>query len=203
MFYTPEQGHPLPYDPFKALIAPRPIAWISSCDSSGAVNLAPYSFFNAVAGRPPQIMFASGGSDRSGGVKDTVHNIRETGEFVINLVTWDLREKMVETSADVPRGLSEFETAGLESCHSEEVSPPGVAESPARLECVCTQMVDLLSEDPARPNIAVFGRVVGVYIDDRMLHEGKVDAAKMNLIARLGYQDYARVSEIFRLVRPG
>ncbi|MDF3128485.1 flavin reductase family protein [Kiritimatiellaeota bacterium B1221] len=199
MFYTPAQGHPLPYDPFKALVAPRPIAWISTVDAAGVLNLAPYSFFNAVAGHPPQVMFASGGAAREGGSKDSVRNIRETGEFVINLVTWDLKEQMLKTAEDLPHGESEFDSAKLQPCPSQNVRPPGVQESPVRLECKRTQMVELLSEHPDRPNIAVFGEVVGVYIQDAMLQEGRVDAGRLDLIARMGYQDYSRITETFIL----
>ncbi len=199
MFYSPEQGHPLPFDPFKALVSPRPIAWISTVDANGAFNLAPYSFFNAVAGNPPQVMFASGGAPREGGQKDTVRNIRETGAFVINLVTWELRNQMLKTAEDIPHGESEFDSAGLRPCPSERVLPPGVLECPVRLECRKTQMVELLSENPERPNVAVFGEVVGVYIEDRMLQEGKVDAGRLDLIARMGYQDYTRITETFTL----
>ena len=127
-FYEPAKGHHLPHDPFKAIVAPRPIGWISTCDAEGHVNLAPYSFFNAVSERPPMVMFSSGG------FKDTVANIQATGEFVCNLVTRALAEKMNLTSASLPHGASEFEFADLTAASSRMVKPPRVAASPAALE---------------------------------------------------------------------
>ena len=202
MFYRTSEDHGFEHDPFKALIAPRPIAWISSQDKSGRVNLAPYSFFNGVGSRPPQIMFASNGTHRDGGLKDTVKNIKETGEFVVNLVTWELREEMNASSVDAPRDVNEFEYAGLTPCDSKLVQAPGVQESPVRLECESIRFVELASEDPENPTIVVFGNVLGISIANWAISDGKVDTVKLNLIARLGYYEYARITQTYTLLRP-
>ncbi|RED53950.1 flavin reductase family protein [Aestuariispira insulae] len=207
MFYRPEDGHGLPHNPFNAIVAPRPIGWISSLDETGSANLAPYSFFNAVAYEPPQVMYAStaapAGKMKDGrAVKDTVCNIEKTGEFVVNLVTWDLREAMNKTSVSAEAGQDEFLLAGLEKVPSKVVAVPGVAASPVRLECRMTQIVPLKSADPDTPNLAVFGQVVGIHIDDGVLTDGLLDMAKIGLISRLGYRDYGRVTDIFQMTRP-
>jgi flavin reductase (DIM6/NTAB) family NADH-FMN oxidoreductase RutF len=202
VFYTPDQDHGLPRDPFNALIVPRPIGWISSLDTAGRANLAPYSFFNAVAYDPPQVMFAATGPHRGGGLKDSVRNIEETGEFVVNLVTWDLRHQMAATSVDAPSNESEFDYAGLKTVPSRLVKVPRVAAARAHLECVWTQTVDLLADADEGPNKAVFGRVVGIHIDDRALKDGLVDTAGLKPVGRLGYDDYTAVGELFSLKRP-
>lgn len=202
MFYTPGTDHGLPRDPFNALVVPRPIGWISSLDEQGRPNLAPYSFFNAVAYDPPQVMFACTGPHRQGGLKDSVRNIEATGEFVVNLAVWDLRQEMVASSVDAPHGISEFDYAGLETAPSAVVKPPRVAASPAHLECVYTQTVDLPADEGEGPNRVVFGRVVGVHIDESVLTDGRVDMQKLAPIGRLGYSDYVRVTEVFALERP-
>ncbi|HWK95446.1 MAG TPA: flavin reductase family protein [Pseudolabrys sp.] len=200
MFYEPDKRdrNLLPHDPFKAIVAPRPIGWITSMSAKGEVNLAPYSFFNGVNSRPNLVMFASEGH------KDSVAFIEETGEFVCNLATYDLRTQMNETSAPMPRGQNEMVRAGLAPAPSRMVKPPRVAESPCALECKMTQIVALhdITGAPADCHV-VFGQVVGVHIDDRFIKNGLVDTAAMRPIARCGYTgDYAVVDSLFSMTRP-
>jgi len=195
VFYEPDKRDRdlLPHDPFKAFIAPRPIGWVSTVSASGAVNLAPYSYFNAVCDRPPTVMFSSDGA------KDSMTFAHETGEFVWNMATWDLREPMNLSSADLPRGRSEFEHAGLELAPSRLVAPPRVAAAPVSLECKVTQVVQI--EDG--PNIVTFGRVVGVHLDEAAIVDGRVDLTRLKPIARCGYRgDYTVVESLFEMLRP-
>ena len=198
MFYEPiKRNHGLPHDPFKAIVAPRPVGWISSVDKAGHVNLAPYSFFNGVATFPPMVMFASDG------FKDSVRNVSETMEFVCNLATWDLRDAMNLSSESVPHEVNEFELAGLTQAPSKLVKPPRVGESPCALECKATQIVQMRGADgSARDNYVVFGEVVGVHIDEQYIKNGILDAAALQPIARLGYRDYSVVTELFQMTRP-
>jgi flavin reductase (DIM6/NTAB) family NADH-FMN oxidoreductase RutF len=198
MFYEPtKRNHGLPHDPFKAIVGPRPIGWISSIDAKGQVNLAPYSFFNGVATFPPMVMFASDG------FKDSVSNVNETMEFVCNLATWDLRDAMNRSSESVPHEVNEFELAGLTQAPSKLVKPPRVAEAPCALECKATQIVQMKGPngDP-RDNYVVFGEVVGIHIDEQYIKNGILDSAAMKPIARLGYRDYSVVTELFQMTRP-
>jgi flavin reductase (DIM6/NTAB) family NADH-FMN oxidoreductase RutF len=199
MFYEPDKRDRtvLRYDPFKAIVAPRPIGWISSIDAQGRVNLAPYSFFNGINSRPPLVMFASEGR------KDSVTNIEATGEFVCNLATWDLREAMNATSAPLPHGINEMERAGLAPAPSRLVRPPRVAAAPCALECRLLRIVtpDDLAGRPAGCHV-VFGQVVGVHIDDRFIKDGLLDTAAMKPIARCGYDDYTTVEAVFSMLRP-
>ncbi len=204
MFYEPKNGHGLKHNPFKCLVAPRPIGWISSLDPEGRVNLSPYSFFNAVASDPPVVMFSAGGTHVDGGIKDTPLNVEATGEFVCNLATWDTREAMNLSSASAPRGWDEFELAGLTPLPSRMVAPPRVKESPVHFECKYLQTVELpaWNPDPAEANRVVFGEVVAIHIDDRYIVDGMIDQAALKPIARLGYMDYAVVETIFTMHRP-
>jgi len=203
MFYRPCEPHGLPHNPFNALVVPRPIGWISSLDRDGRVNLAPYSFFNAVAYFPPQVIFAGTGAHSAGGLKDSVKNIEETGEFVCNLASEPLAAAMNLSSVAAPRETDEFEVAGLSQAASELVAPPRVAESPAHLECRLVRVVELETTDPIEaPNRLVIGRVVGVHIDDAVIRDGRVDIALLKPLARLGYMDYAPVREVFEMKRP-
>jgi flavin reductase (DIM6/NTAB) family NADH-FMN oxidoreductase RutF len=198
MFYTTDKNdHGLPHDPFKAIVAPRPIGWITSMSSRGEINLAPYSYFNGVSSRPPVVCFSSEGR------KDSVSFIEETREFVCNLATWDLREAMNETSATFPRGVNEMKEAGLTPAASRLVRPPRVAEAPCAMECKVLQIVSLndLAGRPLDRHV-VFGQVVGIHIDERYLRNGLLDTAAMKPIARCGYHDYAVVEEVFQMVRP-
>ncbi len=187
----------LPHDPFKALVAPRPVGWVSTMNGKGEVNLAPYSFFNAFSGSPPLIGFSSDG------LKDSATFAAETGEFVWNLATWELREHMSDTSAPLPRGQSEFPHAGLEMAASRLVRPPRVRASPAQLECKVTQIVHLKTINGGfSDNHLVLGQVVGVWIDDAYIKDGIVEVTRMKPIARCGYQDYAVLDEVFQMRRP-
>jgi flavin reductase (DIM6/NTAB) family NADH-FMN oxidoreductase RutF len=202
MFYdATRNAHGFQYDPFKALVVPRPIGWISSQSLEGKVNLAPYSYFNAFAENPHYIAYGSG-SSRSGGNKDTLRNIEETGEFVVNIATYDLRDAVNATSAHVPRGTDEFALAALTKAASQLVKPPRVAESPANFECRLYQIVPLPGDDGSVDNHLVIGRVLGIHIDDRFIVDGRVDTVAMRPLARLGYSEYAAIGESFRMRRP-
>ncbi len=201
MFYEPKDGHGLPDNPLGAIVTPRPIGWISTLGATGVANLAPYSFFNAVAYDPPQVMFAATTSHAFGGLKDSVTNAETTGEFVVNLVTHDLREQMNASAVAAPSDIDEFEYAGLSKASSYVIQTPRVAESPAHLECRFVTRVDLPT-DNGDPNVVVFGQVVGVHIDDRYLVDGRVDTVGMRPIGRLGYIDYVEVGEAFSMERP-
>jgi flavin reductase (DIM6/NTAB) family NADH-FMN oxidoreductase RutF len=199
MFYDTRDGsRTLPHDPFKAIVAPRPIGWISSISAKGEVNLAPYSFFNGVHSKPNLVMFASES------FKDSVANIQETGEFVCSLATWDLRDQMNTTSAPMPHGQNEMERAKLEPAPSRLIKPPRVAASPCALECKMTQMIQLKDiEGHDVDGYVVFGRVIGVHIDDRFIKNGRLDTAAMKPIARCGYNDeYTVVERMFSMTRP-
>ena len=186
MFYEPRKGnHGLPHDPFKAIVSPRPIGWITSISSRGEVNLAPYSFFNAVSADPPIVMFSSEGW------KDTVAFVEESREFVCNLATWDLRRQVNATSGPYPLGVNEMQEVHLEAAPSVLVRPPRVRASPCALECRWLQTVRVRTLDGGASNAhVVFGQVVGVHIDDRFVKDGLLDTAAMRPIARAGYHDY-------------
>ena len=196
MFYdTGSNAHGLRHDPVKALVAPRPIGWISTIGRDGGVNLAPYSFFNLVSEHPPYVMFSSSGR------KHSQRNAEETGEFVCSLATFALREQMNASSAAVPYGVDEFALAGIATAQSRLVKPPRVAASPAALECRHWQTVT----PPTRgrePYSIIIGEVVAVYIDDRFIADGMVDTVAMQPIARMGYMDYAVVDKKFVMRRP-
>ena len=197
MFYeTNENKHGMAHDPFKALVAPRPIGWISSLDADGIVNLAPYSFFNAVSDRPPFVMFSSSGR------KDSIRNIEAAGEFVCSLATYDLKDQMNTTSAMVGPEVDEMALAGLTPAPCNLVKPPRVAESPVAFECKFYKTIVLPGLNGAEGNLVVLGEVVGIHIDDDVIVDGRVDTAKMRPIARLGYMDYSVVDAVFSLDRP-
>ena len=200
MFYRPEDGHGLPHNPFNAIVTPRPIGWISTRGADGSDNLAPYSFFNAVAYVPPQVMFASTSAkpDRDG-TKDSVANIRETGCFCVNIVEYAARAAMNETSGPWPREVDEFVRAGLEKAPCETIGCSRVAGAPANLECRLTRIVTLSGE----ANFAVFGEVTGIHLRDDCIAGGRFDVTRFHPLARMGYRDYAVVREVFELKRPG
>ena len=199
MFYESNpKAHGLAHDPFKALVAPRPIGWITAMSAKGEVNLSPYSFFNAFSDQPNIVAFSSNGR------KDALHFIEETGEFVCNLATFDLREAMNRTSAPLPRGESELDFAGLTPAPCRLVKPPRVAESPVALECRWLRTVPLEPlTGPAQYHL-VIGEVVGTHIDDRFIVDGVVDTAAMRPIARAGYREYfvANPETKFAMTRP-
>ncbi|WP_435259639.1 flavin reductase family protein [Thioclava sp. FR2] len=192
MFYRPEDGHGLPHSPFSAIVAPRPIGWISTRGSKGD-NLAPYSFFNAVAYVPPQIMFASTGE------KDSVRNIRETGVFAVNIVSEQLFKQMSDTSAALPHGVDEFAETGLEKAACQTIDCPRVAAAPATLECRVSQIVPLLGRD----NTLILGEVTGIHLRDDCVVNGRFDVTRFHPVGRLGYRDYCVVTELIELARPG
>ena len=197
MFYEPSKGHGLPHDPSKAIVAPRPIGWISTVSRAGKINLAPYSFFNACSDKPPVVMFSSDG------YKDSLAFIAETGEFVCNLAVFDLLAAVVTTGISYPRGINEMIEAGLDPVPSRLVKPPRVKASPCALECKLLKIVDLddLDGKPSHRHVA-FGQVIGVHIDDRFIKDGRLDTAAMRPIARCGYADYAVVDKVIPVVRP-
>lgn len=201
MFYEvgQEKAHGFAHDPFKALVGPRPIGWITALSAKGEVNLSPYSFFNAVSSRPNMVAFSSDGK------KDAVTFIEETREFVCNLATYDLKEPMNATSAPLARGDSELAHAKLTAAPSRLVKPPRVAEAPAALECRWLQTVPLVPLGQEEPvYYMVVGQVVGVHIEDRFVADGLVDTAGMRPIMRAGYNEYfvATPETRFSMVRP-
>ena len=197
-FYEPRLGHGLKHDPFKAIVAPRPIGWITTMDAEGCVNLAPYSFFNAFNSNPPIVGFASEGR------KDSLRNVEANGEFVCNLATRPLAEVMNRSSAPLPQGQSEMEFAGIEAAASRMVRPPRVAHTPAALECRLLQIVPLKNLDGVEVNtFLVLGQVVGVHIDRAYIKDGIFDTKAARPIGRCGYRgDYAEIGEMFEMIRP-
>lgn len=203
MFYdTEKNNHGLPFNPFKACIVPRPIAWITSLDRNGVLNLAPYSYFNLVTDSPPMIMFSTTTKHLDQGEKDTLKNVEETKEFVVNMATWDFREAVNVTSADFDRGISEVDMAKLETLPSCLVKPPRIKGSPIQLECVYYQSVQLPVIDEKYTNRIVIAKVVGVHIDDGVIVDGKIDITRCKPIARMGYMDYLVVENKFSIERP-
>ena len=198
MYYDPRKNdHGLPHNPFTALVVPRPIGWISTVSTSGIVNLAPYSFFNIISAYPPFVMFASNPR------KHSQRNAEETGEFVANLATYELREEVNTSSADYAFDTSEADIVGLEMAPSREVKPPRVARSPVALECKYSKTIELFGSDGKRnPSQIVIGEVLGIHIDDRVIVDGHIKIERMRPIARLGYMDYCVVDEIFSMMRP-
>jgi flavin reductase (DIM6/NTAB) family NADH-FMN oxidoreductase RutF len=186
---------------YGSLVVPRPIGWISTISAAGVVNLAPYSFFNLVAAEPLQCMYCANGAHVEGGPKDSLANVAEVGEFVFNLCTWGLREAMNATAASSPRSVDEMAAAGLEAAPSVRVRPPRVAASPVALECTVERIVDLASSEATR-NAMVIGRVVQVHVADDAVVDGMIDPTRLDAIGRLGYHDYVRVDDPFRMVRP-
>lgn len=198
MFYRPENGHGLPHNPFNAIIAPRPIGWISTRGSDGD-NLAPYSFFNAVAYAPPQVMFASttAKADRPD-MKDSLAHIVESGVFCVNIASAAMKQQMSDSSATLPAGISEFEAAGIASAECDTINCPRVADAPASLECRMTQVQRLAGQ----ANWLVLGVVTGVHLRDDCIREGRFDLSRDGWLARMGYRDYVAVHETFELERP-
>ena len=195
MFYeVAKNNHGLPLDPFYALVGPRPIGWISTLSKNGTANLAPYSFYNAFAHDPNYVAFGSGG------FKNTIQNIADTGEFAVNTVTFDLREAMNITSTE--GAGDEFVLARLEKAACQLIAPPRVAASPVCLECRHFQTVELPNEKGEVNDWLVIGKVVGIHIDERFIENGRVNTAAMKPIARLGYAEYATVETAWKMRRP-
>jgi flavin reductase (DIM6/NTAB) family NADH-FMN oxidoreductase RutF len=199
IFYEPQSRDRtlFPHDPFKALVTPRPIGWISTVSAKGELNLAPYSYFNAFSSNPPIVGFSSEGE------KDSSTFALETGEFVWSMATWDLRDQMNASAASLPRGQSEFVHAKLDTASSRLVRPPRVAASPAAFECRVTEMVKLKDVDGSDSGRRlVLGRVVGIHVDERFVRQGRIDSAAMRPIARGGYDEYSVVEQVFSMPRP-
>ena len=198
MFYTTDTNrHGLSHDPFKAIVSPRPIGWIGSRGSDGSINLAPYSFFNAISDRPKLVMFSSAG------LKHSQRNAIETGEFTCNFVSRNLVEKMNISSAAVDYGVDEFALSGLTAKKGELVDAPYVAEAFAVLECKVTETLvpkSLTGENSE--NIMILGQVVGIHIDETIIRDGRLDMAIARPVARMGYMDYSEGSDVFEMFRP-
>jgi len=203
VFYKTSEHHGLPHNPFKSCVVPRPIAWVSSIHPNGTLNLAPFSFFNALAVDPPMVMLAINGYHEHGGEKDTLHNIKATGEFVVNMVPLTLKDAMNMTSAAVAHEVDEIDVAGLETQASVLVKPPRVAAAPIHLECELYQEIELPCTREDSTNRTIIGMVLGVHIQDDVLTDGIVDLTKVNPLARLGYNQYTSVQDIFDMLRPG
>ncbi len=197
MFYRADEPHGLSHNPFKAIVAPRPIGWISTISKSGQPNLAPYSFFNAIGDAPMMVMFSSGG------VKDSVRNVQETGVFTANFVSHAMKDAMNVSSASVEAGVNEFDLAGLAMLDGQTVACPRVAGVPAALECAVTNIIqpDTLNGGKSA-YLVVIGEVKGIFIDDEYIKGGRFDLAKANPIMRAGYRDYMASGDLFELVRP-
>ena len=191
MFYRPEDGHGLRHNPFNAIVAPRPVGWISTRSAMGD-NLAPYSFFNATAYVPPQVMFSSTG------VKDSLNSVRESGVFAVNIVEEAMLHVMSETSRHFPRGTDEFAACGVAKAECDTIDCPRVAGAPATLECRVTEIRPLLGPE----DFIVLGEVTGIHLRDDCVANGRFDVTAFNPVARLGYRDYTIVREVITLNRP-
>ena len=204
MFYeTKTNNHGLKYNPFKSCIIPRPIAWITTISNDGIDNCAPYSFFNGVSSDPPMVMFANNGSAIDGsGPRDTFSNIKENQEFVINISTFNTKDKMNKTSARLCRNVSEIEFASLETLDSRLVKPKRLKESPINMECTLYKIIDLPGITEDNYNGILIGKVIGIHINDEYIKDGKVDVKKIKPLARLGYFDYSVIDDFFSIKRP-
>ena len=206
MFLEPGQhaAHGLDHDPIKTIVAPRPIGWISTVSRSGIVNVAPFSYANLVASSPPTVYFATNGRTRAAGVKDSQANAESGGGFVFNVATLELAQDMVATSAEVGPEVDEAALVGLELAPSNLVRAPRIARSPLQLECRWTRTIGIPDEGPDTDAFMVLGEVVGIHIDERVLDErGRIAPSLVRPLARLGYQDYAAVTEALEIARPG
>lgn len=208
MFYDPRDGHGLPHNPLKSLIVPRPIGWISTLSPDGVPNLAPYSFFQCCSEQPPMVLFCPVTDTKRAGApadfgKDSRRNAEATGEFVVNMATWDQREAMNVSNTAVAPDVNEFDLAGLEMQPSARVKPPRVQGAPVHLECTYWKTIELPQDRAEFAYCIVIGTVVGIHIEDWALTDGLVDIARLKPIARMGYQDYTVVDQTFRMPRPG
>ena len=196
-----QKKNPFTIDPFKSLIFPRPIGWISSVDKKGNANLAPYSYFNAIADDPPQIMFASAAPELPSKFKDSLANILETKEFVVNFATSITRKQMNLSSLDASKDQDEFVIANLKKRKSRLVKPPSVATSPVNLECKLLKTLKLKSISKKYTTM-IIGEVIGIFIKDKFIKKGRVDSVAMRYVARMGYSEYTTVSSKFKMKRP-
>ena len=205
MFYeTDAIDHGLPFNPYKSIVVPRPIGWITTLNRDGNVNLAPYSQFNNLGYDPPYVMFSASHKVGAFTRKDTVSNIIETGEFVCNMATHNLRNAVARSAEISDPKIDELEAVGLTRACSHIVKPPRVAESPVHLECKFYTSLILPGYSATQTTHVVVGQVVGVHIDDKaFMPDGKIDIARLRPLARMGYQDYASVGEIFEITPQG
>lgn len=201
MFYEPKKGSPFSIDPFKSFIFPRPIGWISTISKKGTPNLAPYSYFNAVADDPPQVMFSEEAPIAYNRYKDTLTNILSNKEFVVNFATLKTSKQMTLTSIDAPPDVDEFKFAKLKKRKSKKVKPPSVAESPINLECKLLKTIKLKSNSKKYGTI-VIGEVIGIYINNKFIKKGRIDSTAMRYVARLGYSEYTTIISKFKMVHP-
>jgi flavin reductase (DIM6/NTAB) family NADH-FMN oxidoreductase RutF len=200
----------LPYNEFYRIlisaVAPRPIAWVSTLSATGQLNLAPFSFFNAISAKPPLLAFAPAlrlrgeGAAVRGETKDTLQNVRDTGEFVVNVVTYDVAEAMNLTSGEYDSTINEFELAKLTPRPSQMVKPPHVAESAVNFECKVYQILDFSS--PPHGGSLVIGEIVSIHIDEKHLKDGRIDGDSLDMVGRMGGIQYSRTTERFEMVRP-
>ena len=203
MFYEPKNGYPFEIDPLNALVFPRPIGWISSLSQKGIPNLAPYSFFNAVAYTPPQVMFAASFKPSRNAYKDSVENILKTKEFVVNFVTNAMSQKMNLSSIDAPKDIDEFDFGKIKKRKSKKVKPFSVLNSPVNLECRLLQKIDLKSSlNNKFHNKIIIGEIVGIYIDNQFIKNGRIDSIAMQYVGRLGYAEYTTIKSKFKMKRP-
>ena len=191
----------LAFSPIKAIVSPRPIGWISSCGRDGSINLAPYSYFNAISELPPMVMFSSAPSG-NGQHKDSLRNVIETEEFVVNIVSAALGDAMNVTSADLAYGQNEFTAAGLEMADCNTVKVPRVAAAPAALECKLWKVIKLPKPETSGAGVMVIGTITGIHMADETVKDGKIDVTSYQPLARLGYMDYTRINDVFAMPRP-
>ena len=201
MFYEPKKGHPFSIDPYKSLIFPRPIGWISSVSKEGIANLAPFSYFNALADDPPQVMFAAGAPVKPQNKKNTLSNILVTKEFVVNFATTTTRKQMNLSSVEASQDVDEFLLTKLKKRKSKLVRAPSVADSPVNLECKLLKTLKLKS-NTKKYTTMIIGEVIGIYIKDTFIQKGRVNSVAMRYVARMGYSEYTTVSSRFRMKRP-
>ena len=200
MFYEPKKGCPFNIDPFKSLVFPRPIGWISSINKNGIANLAPYSYFNAIADEPPQVMFCSNGRSSHNKYKDTLSNILYSKEFVVNFATSTTRDQMNTTSQDFKPNEDEFYFSKLKKKKSKIVKVPSVKDSPVNLECKLIKTIKLKSNSK-KISTMVIGEVIGIFIDNKFIKNNRVSSVSMRYIARMGYSEYTTISSKFNLKR--
>ena len=200
MFYEPKKGSPFKIDPYKSLVFPRPIGWISSISKNGVANLAPYSYFNAVADEPPQVMFCSNGSSTYGKYKDTLSNILSIKEFVVNFATSTSRNQMNISSRDFEPDEDEFILSNLKKKKSRLVKAPSVKDSPVNLECKLVKTIKLKSNSK-KISTMIIGEVIGIFINNKFIKNNRVDSVAMRYIARMGYSEYTTISSKFILKR--
>ena len=187
---------------FKSLIVPRPIGWVSSKNNNGQINLAPYSFFNAIATIPPMVVIGPGGYSKSGNNKDTLLNIKNNPEFVCNFVSWDVKDIMNESSYSFDNNESEIEKLNIETEDSTMVSIPRVKLSPAHFECTLFKIIDLPSDSKGNPNHLIIGNIIGINISDKIIKNDRIDIGELKPISRMGYDEYALINTIFSMKRP-